>query len=50
MTQDEIAQLVGASREAVNKALADFADRGWIKLEGNSLLVLNFEGLARRAR
>ncbi len=34
----------------MNKALADFADRGWIKLEGNSLLVLNFEGLrAERA-
>ena len=36
LTQVEIAQLVGASRETVNKALADFAHRGWIRLEGKS--------------
>jgi CRP/FNR family cyclic AMP-dependent transcriptional regulator len=30
LTQEEIAQLVGASRETVDKALADFAHRGWI--------------------
>ncbi len=30
LTQEEIAQLVGASRETVNKALADFAHRGRI--------------------
>src|SRR5690606_25740057 len=29
LTQEELAQLVGASRETVNKALADFASRGW---------------------
>ena len=29
LTQEELAQLVGASRETVNKALADFAARGW---------------------
>jgi CRP/FNR family cyclic AMP-dependent transcriptional regulator len=29
LTQEELAQLVGASRETVNKALADFAQRGW---------------------
>ena len=28
LTQEELAQLVGASRETVNKALADFAGRG----------------------
>ena len=30
LTQEELAQLVGASRETVNKALADFASRGWL--------------------
>jgi CRP/FNR family cyclic AMP-dependent transcriptional regulator len=39
LTQEEIAQLVGASRETVNKALADFAHRGWIRLEGKSVLI-----------
>ena len=33
LTQEELAQLVGASRETVNKALADFAGRNWLKLE-----------------
>ena len=50
LTQEEIAQLVGASRETVNKALADFAHRGWIRLEGKSVLICDSERLARRAR
>ncbi|MFT3716258.1 MAG: Crp/Fnr family transcriptional regulator [Gordonia sp. (in: high G+C Gram-positive bacteria)] len=50
LTQEEIAQLVGASRETVNKALADFAQRGWLRLEGKSVLISDSERLARRAR
>lgn len=50
LTQEEIAQLVGASRETVNKALATFAQRGWIRLEGKSVLIVDTEHLARRAR
>jgi CRP/FNR family transcriptional regulator, cyclic AMP receptor protein len=50
MTQEELAQLVGASRETVNKALADFAQRGWLRLEGKSVLIADSERLARRAR
>lgn len=50
LTQEEIAQLVGASRETVNKALATFMHRGWIKLEGKSVLIVDTEHLARRAR
>lgn len=50
LTQEEIAQLVGASRETVNKALADFAQRGWLRLEGKSVLIADSERLARRAR
>jgi CRP-like cAMP-binding protein len=50
LTQEEIAQFVGASRETVNKALADFAHRGWLRLEGKSVLILDAERLARRAR
>src|SRR5699024_131091 len=36
LTQEELAQLVGASRETVNKALADFAGRGWVRREGRA--------------
>jgi CRP/FNR family transcriptional regulator, cyclic AMP receptor protein len=50
LTQEELAQLVGASRETVNKALADFAARGWLRLEGKSVLILEPDRLARRAR
>jgi CRP-like cAMP-binding protein len=50
LTQEELAQLVGASRETVNKALADFAGRGWLRLEGKSVVILDRERLARRAR
>lgn len=50
LTQEELAQLVGASRETVNKALADFAGRGWLRLDGRSVLLLDSERLSRRAR
>ena len=50
LTQEELAQLVGASRETVNKALADFATRGWIRLEPRSVIILDRERVARRAR
>ena len=50
LTQEEIAQLVGASRETVNKALADFSVRGWIRLEGKSVVITDTERLAKRAR
>ncbi|WP_411285382.1 Crp/Fnr family transcriptional regulator [Lapillicoccus sp.] len=50
LTQEELAQLVGASRETVNKALADFVTRGWIKLEARAVLIMDVERLQRRAR
>ncbi|MEP7035089.1 MAG: Crp/Fnr family transcriptional regulator [Dermatophilaceae bacterium] len=49
LTQEELAQLVGASRETVNKALADFATRGWIKLEARAVVLTDVERLTRRA-
>jgi CRP-like cAMP-binding protein len=50
LTQEELAQLVGASRETVNKALADFASRGWLRLEARSVVLMDIERLKRRAR
>lgn len=49
LTQTEIAQLVGTTRETVNKALMDFSQRGWIRLDGKSVLIIDSECLARRA-
>ena len=50
LTQEELAQLVGASRETVNKALADFTQRGWIEVDQRQVLLMDMERLARRAR
>jgi len=50
LTQEELAQLVGASRETVNKALADFAQRGWLRLEARSVMILDYDRLLKRGR
>jgi CRP/FNR family transcriptional regulator, cyclic AMP receptor protein len=50
LTQEELAQLVGASRETVNKALADFVHRGWIRLEQRAVVILDVDRLTNRAR
>ncbi|MDP4974181.1 MAG: Crp/Fnr family transcriptional regulator [Candidatus Nanopelagicales bacterium] len=50
LTQEELAQLVGASRETVNKALADFTQRGWVEVDQRQVLLIDMERLARRAR
>lgn len=49
LTQEELAHLVGASRETVNKSLADFTARGWIRLEGRAVLLIQVGRLQRRA-
>jgi CRP/FNR family cyclic AMP-dependent transcriptional regulator len=50
LTQEELAQLVGASRETVNKALADFQNRGWLRLEQRGVDLVDLERLGRRAQ
>jgi CRP-like cAMP-binding protein len=49
ITQSEIAAMIGASREAVNKAMTDFANRHWIILRTRSFTVLEPERLRTRA-
>lgn len=50
LTQEELAQLVGASRETINKSLAEFVSRGWIRLEGRAVTLIDVERLKHRAR
>ena len=50
LTQEELAQLVGASRETVNKALAEFVQRGWIRLEARAVVILYLQRLKQRSR
>ncbi|MCV7423145.1 Crp/Fnr family transcriptional regulator [Mycobacterium yunnanensis] len=49
LTQEEIAQLAGATRESANRTLVDFARRGWIRRRGKTIFIDNATKLARRA-
>jgi CRP/FNR family cyclic AMP-dependent transcriptional regulator len=50
VTQEELAALVGASRERVNKALAQFGRLGWIEQVDRRYRILDRVQLERRAR
>jgi CRP/FNR family transcriptional regulator, cyclic AMP receptor protein len=50
LTQDEMAQLVGTSRETVCKTLADFSRRDWIRLDRAEVLIVNSTALVDCAR
>ncbi|MGC8627788.1 MAG: Crp/Fnr family transcriptional regulator [Acidimicrobiales bacterium] len=50
ITQEELAGLVGASRERVNKALAAFVRLGWVDQSDRRYRILNRERLAQRSR
>jgi CRP-like cAMP-binding protein len=49
LTQAEMAQLVGADRAMVNKALQDFVSRGWIRMDDKSVLIVDRDALACQA-
>ena len=49
LSQRELAGWVGASREAVNKALAQLETRGLIAADRRHIVVVDLEGLRRRA-
>ncbi len=50
LTQAELGQLVGGTRETVNKTLSEFASRGWLRLENRAVVLLDLPRLAQRAR
>jgi CRP/FNR family cyclic AMP-dependent transcriptional regulator len=50
ITQEELAGMVGASRERVNKAIASFVRLGWIEQSDRRYRITNREELTRRAR
>ena len=49
LSQEEIAQLAGTSRETANKVLLEFAEYGWLTAQGKSVLIHDYEQLAGRA-
>ncbi len=50
VTQEELAGMVGASRERVNKAIASFVRLRWIEQQDRRYRITNREELERRAR
>jgi CRP-like cAMP-binding protein len=50
ITQEELAGMVGASRERVNKAISSFIRLRWIAQQDRRYLITNREELERRSR
>jgi len=50
VTQEELAQMIGVTRESANRLVASFAGRGWISWNDGHPLILEPESLVRRAR
>jgi CRP/FNR family cyclic AMP-dependent transcriptional regulator len=48
-TQQEISEMVGMSRESINKQLRAWAARSWVRLEHGAIVVLNAEMLRELA-
>jgi CRP/FNR family cyclic AMP-dependent transcriptional regulator len=50
LTHQTIAQMIGASRETVSRAMADFQDSGWIRAAGRKVTVVDRPALERRSQ
>jgi len=49
LTQVQLAQAAGVSRESLNRVLHDFAVRGWLELFSYGFVVLDAQALWQRA-
>lgn len=47
LTQEEIAQFVGTSRETVSRVLGDFRRKGWLRIKGATWIILNRRAIER---
>ena len=50
LTQEDLAGLAGTTRPSANKALRTAEDAGLISVSRGEVRLLDFDGLARRAR
>lgn len=50
LTHQTIAQMIGASRETVSRAMRDFQDEGWVSVDRRRIKLTDVEALRRRAR
>jgi CRP/FNR family cyclic AMP-dependent transcriptional regulator len=47
ITQSELGQIIGVSREATNRQLRDWEKSGWVKLESGGIVMLQPDALTR---
>jgi CRP/FNR family cyclic AMP-dependent transcriptional regulator len=50
LTQSDLAAMIGATRQSVNKLLGEFEEEGLLRLERDSIVVADVPALARAAR
>lgn len=50
LTQGDLAAMIGCTRQSVNKLLGMFTDDGLIRVERDSIVVFDLDGLANAAR
>ena len=50
LTQSDLAAMIGATRQSVNKLLGEFEEEGLLRLERDSIVVADVAALARAAR
>ncbi|MFQ5946126.1 MAG: Crp/Fnr family transcriptional regulator [Anaerolineae bacterium] len=48
LTQQDLASLIGASRESVNKVMGSYREKGWIRMEGQKVAIVDSDSLERR--
>ncbi len=50
LTQSDLAAMIGATRQSVNKLLGIFVEDGMLRVERDAIVILDLERLARTAR
>jgi CRP-like cAMP-binding protein len=50
LTHQTIAQMIGASRETVSRAMREFQDNGWISVERRRITLRDLDALKQRSR
>jgi CRP-like cAMP-binding protein len=47
LTHQEMANLIGCSRETVSATLGQFRDEGFIRMDGRTMTIVNQDGLRK---
>lgn len=50
LTQSDLAAMIGATRQSVNKLLGEFVEEGLLRLDHDTIVVPDVEALVRASR